>query len=153
MLEETTELIDPPQAGHEVETLVGFLDFQRDVLRRKTERLSADQLAFKLPSSALTLGGLLKHLALVEHMWIHQRFLGREPAEPWASVDWDADPDWEFTSAARDSPRLLRALFDAQVASSDRIVVQALAAGGGLDQLAVRRRRGEGSICAGSWST
>ena len=37
MIESTTELVDPPNAGNEVETLIGFLDFQRDVLRRKTE--------------------------------------------------------------------------------------------------------------------
>ena len=37
MIESTTELVDPPNAGNEVETLIGFLDFQRDVQRRKTE--------------------------------------------------------------------------------------------------------------------
>ena len=67
MIESTTELVDPPNAGNEVETLIGFLDFQRDVLRRKTEGVSADDLARALPPSALTLGGLLKHLARYMH--------------------------------------------------------------------------------------
>lgn len=145
MIESTTELVDPPNAGNEVETLIGFLDFQRDVLRRKTEGVSADDLARALPPSALTLGGLLKHLALVEHMWFTEFFLGQEPSEPWASVDWDADHDWEFSSAAGESPAYLRSLFDAQVADSDRIVVEALARGG-LDRLAIRARRGEEQV-------
>ncbi len=145
MIESTTELVDPPNAGNEVETLIGFLDFQRDVLRRKTEGVSADDLARALPPSALTLGGLLKHLALVEPMWFTEFFLGQEPSEPWASVYWDADHDWEFTRAAGESPAYLRALFDAQVADSDRIMVEALAHGG-LDRLAIRARRGEEQV-------
>lgn len=142
MIEPSTELNDPPPAGNEVETLIGFLDFQRDVMRRKTEGLSADDLARALPPTSLTLGGLMKHLALVEHMWFNEFFLGLDPAEPWAGVDWDADNDWEFTSAAGESPAYLRSLFDAQVDESDRIMVEALA-DGGLDRLTVRARRGE----------
>jgi hypothetical protein len=30
--------------------------------------------------------------------------------EPWPEVDWDADPDWEFTSSLDDTPETLYAL-------------------------------------------
>ena len=52
--------------------------------------------------SATSVAGLLKHLALVEDSWFTHRFAGEAEPEPWASVDWDADPDWDFHSAAAD---------------------------------------------------
>jgi len=39
-----TQLTDPPPAADELTTLRAFLNFQRDVLRRKTEGLNAAQL-------------------------------------------------------------------------------------------------------------
>ena len=48
--------------------------------------------------------------------------LGQESAEPWASVDWEADADWDWHSAVDDTPEELRALFDAACAASDAIV-------------------------------
>jgi hypothetical protein len=67
--------------------------------------------------------------------------------EPWASVDWDADRDWDWHSAADDSPEELRRLFDDSVAASDAIIAEALA-DGGLDRLSVTesRRPGEGAF-------
>jgi len=41
-----------------------------------------------------------------------------------------AAPDWEWQSAADDSPEQLRALWDAAVARSRAVVTEALAAGG-----------------------
>ena len=41
-------------------------------------------------ASAMTLGGILKHLALVEDDWFGCCLLGRALA-PWADVDWNAD--------------------------------------------------------------
>ena len=39
------------------------------------------------------------------------RLLGEDPGEPWSRVDWDADPDWDFHSAADDEPEQLLALY------------------------------------------
>ena len=39
----------------------------------------------------MTLGGMIKHLAFVEDWWFARVFQGGEYAEPWASVDWEAD--------------------------------------------------------------
>jgi uncharacterized damage-inducible protein DinB len=88
----------------------------------------------------MTLGGMVKHLALVEDDWFNVVFLGNEEAEVWKGVDWDADRDWEWHTAARDTPEQLRALFDEAVAGSDRVIAGALA-GEGLDQLSVRDSR------------
>ena len=62
--------------------------------------------------------------------------LNGEPAgEPWRSADWRADPDWDFTSAAADSPDELYAIWDETVQRS-RERVDAALADGGLDHVA-----------------
>ena len=105
--------------------LTEFLDFQRAVLARKAEGLSRVQLAHTTASSDLTLGGLIKHMAMVEDIWFTARFAGRPSSEPWASAPWDEDRDWELTSAADDEPSELFALFDAACARSRSIVASA----------------------------
>ncbi len=133
---------EPSLTGNETEVLVGFVDYHRDTLRIKTEGMDAQQLNQRLAPSTMTLGGLLKHMAYVEDQWFNQVFAGNPAPEPWASVDWKADNDWEFHSAAEDSPEQLRALFDETVAVSDRILEEALETAEGLDaksQLSSRR--------------
>ena len=132
---------DPPYAGSESETLVAFLDYHRDTLRMKTAGLDAAQLDQRLEPSTMTLGGLLKHLAFVEDWWVNQVFADYPPPEPWASVDWKTDRDWEWRSAARDTPDQLRALYDEAVATSDRILHDALAHPSALESLARRTSR------------
>lgn len=126
------ERTDPPMSGTEAETLVAFLRYHRDTLRNKTEGLDFAQLDQRLEPSPMTLGGLLKHLAFVEDWWLNQVFAGNAEPEPWASADWEADEDWDWHSAARDSPERLRALLDDAIATSDRILAEALAAPEGL---------------------
>ena len=50
----------------EATTLRGFLDYHRDTFRWKCAGLTQQQLAQSLPPSDMTLGGMMKHLALVE---------------------------------------------------------------------------------------
>ena len=138
---------DPPLRGTEAETLLTFLTYHRDTLRLKTEGLSQDQLKATTAASTMTLGGLLKHLALVEDNWFSVVFLGNEDADVWREVDWDADRDWEWHTAVQDSPDYLRRLFDEAVAASDVIIHEALAGPQGLDTASVREsRRGEGKF-------
>lgn len=125
----------------EVETLRAFLTQQRGTLRRQCEGLNAEQLNQPLPPSPITLGGLLKHLSFVEHWWFSQVLHGRDPVGLWADVDWDADPDWEWHTAAQDTPEELFALVDAEVARAEAALEEALAVGG-LEQLAKRGRHG-----------
>ncbi len=107
---------DPSLSGTETEILVGFLEWQRDTLRIKTDGLDAGQLDQRLEPSTMTLGGMLKHLAYVEDWWFNQVFAGNPEPEPWASVDWKADADWDWHSAADDTPEQLRAILEDAIA-------------------------------------
>jgi uncharacterized damage-inducible protein DinB len=133
-----TDRPDPPVQGDELAQLHGFLDFQRATLQWKAAGLDADGMRRTLPPSTLTLGGLLKHMALVEDNWFSYFLIGNERLQPWRDFDWDADPDWEFRTAADDDPDDLRALLDDQVARSRQLV-----AGLPADTLSVRRMRGD----------
>ncbi len=77
----------------------------------------------------MTLGGLLKHLALVEADYFAMKLLGRDPGPPWNSVDWDADPNWEWRTAAEDTPEELYALWEDNVARARANLAEALADG------------------------
>jgi hypothetical protein len=123
-----------PTAGDERATLIGFLDRQRATLRWKASGLDAEQLARTLPPSDLTLGGMVKHLAFVEDWWFGAVLLGAQ-GQPWASVDWEDDEDWDWHSAADDTPEQLWSLYDETVARSDA----AVRASESLDRLAERR--------------
>ena len=124
----------PPVAGSEVDTLVGSLERQRAIFAWKCGGLDAAGLRATTAASSMTLGGLLKHLALVEDDYFTRRLLGRPIGSPWDAVDWDADPNWEWRTAAEDSPEQLMALWQQAVDRSRAAVAEALA-GGGLDQL------------------
>ena len=118
----TIERVDPPLAADETSTLLAFLRYHRDTLRMKTEGLDAEQLATTHAPSTMTLGGMLKHLALVEDWWFGCTFFGREASAPFDSVDWEDDADWDWHSAVDDSPEELRALFDRMCAASEEVV-------------------------------
>ena len=59
----------------------------------------------------MTIGGVVKHLSRVEDLWFQKKLLGVAMPEPWASAPLDAEPDWDFTSARRDSVEQLRGLY------------------------------------------
>ena len=121
---------EPPLAGTEVEHLLGALDRLRATFRWKAGGLNAAGLHAQIPSSQLSLGGLLKHLAFVEDLTFTWKLSSSDPGDPWRAIDWDANPGWDFTSAAEDSPAELYALWDGAVARSRERVGAALAAGG-----------------------
>lgn len=138
----TIERTSPPRAADEVDTLRGFLDYFRATLRRQAAGLTGEQLAVVLPPSTMTLGGMVKHLAFVENWWFRNVFLGFPPDGIWADVDWAADGDWDWHSAAEQTPEELDALLVAEIAASDATIDAALA-GAGLETRAVRRSHGE----------
>lgn len=128
---------EPPLAADETATLLGFLDYQRATLAWKCSGLDAAGLSATVGASSMTLGGLLKHLAYVEDSWFSRWLHGRDRQPPWDTVDWEADPDWDWHSAAEDSPEQLFELWEDAVARSRSLVAEALAVGG-LEQRARR---------------
>lgn len=120
---------EPPLAGDEIELLLGILERTRSVLAWKCGGLDAAGLRATLGPSAVTLGGLLKHLALVEDHTFSTKLFGRDPGPPWNAVDWDADPDWEWRTAATDTPEELFALWQGAVGRSRASVAEALTRG------------------------
>ena len=128
---------EPPAAAGETETLLGFLDYLRATLEWKCAGLDATGLSATTASSTMTLGGMLKHLAYVEDHWFSRSLHGQDAAPPWDTVDWAADNDWDWHSAADDTPDELLTLWRDAVQRSRALLDKALA-DGGLDQLAQR---------------
>jgi len=126
---------EPPGAANELDTLLGFLDYQRATLEWKTRGLDAAGLSATTAASSMTLGGLLKHMAYVEDWWFSHALHGQDKQPPWNTVDWKADRDWEWHSAADDSPEQLRTLWNTAVERSRALVADALTTGD-LGQLA-----------------
>jgi hypothetical protein len=124
---------EPPLAGTEVEHLVGALDRLRATFQWKTDDLDTAGLQTRIGASSLTLGGLLKHMAINEDFMFTRKLSGNPVGEPWESL-WDGTDDWEFTSAADDTPEELYAFWEDAVDRS-RVRLAAALDRGGLDQL------------------
>ena len=118
---------DPPVAGDEIATLLGTLERNRATLAWKCGGLDAAGMRATLGPSSITLGGLLKHLAFVEDDAFSGRLFGQSRRPPWDTVDFKADPDWDWRSAADDSPEQLFALWQDAVDRSRSLVAEALA--------------------------
>ncbi len=128
---------EPPVDADETATLLGFLDYQRATLEWKCRGVDAAGLRATTAASTMTLGGLLKHLALVEEHWFWRKLYGNGRTPPWDTVDWKSDPDWEWRSAADDTPEQLFALWHGAVDRSRTLTADALA-DGGLDRVAAQ---------------
>jgi hypothetical protein len=126
--------VEPPIAGDEAAAVLGELDRVRSYIAWKCGGLDAAGMRATLGPSTMTLGGLLKHLALVEDAHFAKLLFDRDPPAPWDTVDWDADPDWEWRTAADDAPSELMSLWEGAVARSRAVVTEALT-DGGLDHV------------------
>jgi uncharacterized damage-inducible protein DinB len=130
---------DPdPTTASERDSLGQYLDYQRETILLKTEGLTKAQLGQKIPSSDLTLAGILYHLALNEEGWFEVEFLGREDREDFAGIDWEADPNYEFRTALEKEPDWLRRRYRE---ACDR-ARQVTAAADSLDDVSVSTRIG-----------
>lgn len=125
---------EPPLAGDELEHLLGMLNRLRWTFRWKAAGLDSAGLNTTVGRSSLTLGGLLKHLAAVETINFTWEAFHADPGEPWRSVDWAREPEWPFTSAAKDTPEQLYAIYDDAVAAARERLAKAIDESG-IDQL------------------
>lgn len=96
----------PSKVADDRVSLTSFLDYQRATLAMKCEGLTAEQLKERaVPTSGLSLLGLVRHAAEVERSWFRTVLSGEQGAALWPAVDGvfgefhvdDADVDEAFT--------------------------------------------------------
>ena len=98
----TTERIDPPRVGDEREMLRAHLDFHRATLAMKCDGLGDEDLRRRsMPPSALSLLGLVRHMAEVERAWFRRVIAGEDIPLVW-SADGDFQVAYDATSATRE---------------------------------------------------
>lgn len=129
----------PPSNADEASTLEGFLEYQRATFWWKCSNLDDAALDVSVAASTMTLGGMLKHLAIVEDWWFSQWVGGNPPSEAWE--DEESDPDWDFRTARNETGAQLRARWRAQVDNSRQVLADSLGAGD-LGQLCKRDEDG-----------
>lgn len=109
----------PPFTSPEKETLSAFLDYHRAVFLHKLAGLSDEDLRRQpLPSSTITLLGMLKHLAFTEHDWFNIVFAGEVVVGDFWSEE-DPDADWRVEPG--ETKEQLLALYQAQIEKSRQI--------------------------------
>ena len=113
---------EPPAIADEADTLLGFLNFLRATIAWKTDGLTDEQLSVSLPPSTMTLGGLLSHLAFAEDFWFNYTIGRKDPIEPFLSADWEADRDYDWTSASERTGDELRALWKGSIEHSTKLI-------------------------------
>jgi uncharacterized damage-inducible protein DinB len=86
-----------PTPDGELDTLREYLTNYRLTLELKCQDLKPEQLATRsVPPSTLSLLGLVRHMAKVEHAWFQQTLRGRSEPRLYVTAD---DPDADFDGA------------------------------------------------------
>ena len=120
---------DPKPELEKDTKLLQYMERKRATFAWKVGGLNAEQLRATHPPSVLTLGGMLKHLARFEDDMSHEWLAGEGQVAPWNAIDWDTDHDWDWRSAADDSPETLRAMWvdavDRSRAMFNKVIEQA----------------------------
>ena len=93
--------IDPPLLGGERETVRAYLDYHRATLAMKCQGLSDEELRQRsMPPSALTLLGLVRHMAEVERTWFRRVINGED-----IPLIWSKEGDFQAAYDASGSSR------------------------------------------------
>ena len=91
----TIERSEPPYEGEERTMLIGWLEYHRATLELKCQGLTDDQLRTRsVPPSALSLLGLVRHMAEVENNWFRFWLGGDGPV-----YRWEGDEDFAVGGA------------------------------------------------------
>ena len=117
----------------EVEMLLFALERSRATFAWKVGGLDSAALNRRFPPSTMTLGGLVKHLALCEDAKVSEFVTGAPLPPPWDAFDDESVWEWCWRSAADDTPEELYGLWSAAVERSRAAWSRAIA-NGGLDQ-------------------
>ena len=129
--------VDPPNVGDERTVLQAFLDWHRATLLTKCDGLDADQLrARPVPTSLMSLHGLVRHMAEVERGWFQRTIAGADAAPIYYDESTNPEGDFEIPEGTRFDDDV--AVWRAEVARSDEI-----AAAHDLDDTGIRPRTGE----------
>ncbi|MBB5936955.1 DinB family protein [Streptomyces zagrosensis] len=113
-----SERVDPPLTGGERESLRAYLDFHRATLAMKCEGLTDDELRRQsMPPSALSLLGLVRHMAEVERAWFRRVINAEDIAHVWSDKG-DYQEAYDATTAS--APKAFDA-WHAEVAHARRI--------------------------------
>ena len=133
----------PPLAPDELVSISGerqvleaFLDLYRDILKRKLNGLSDQQLRQRHVPSATTLGGLVKHLSGVEREWFQLVLAGRPDDE----LD-ELRQDDSWTMSSDDTAESLLAGYERACEASRQV-----ASGFSLDDCVPHSRMGQVSL-------
>src|SRR2546430_10877844 len=108
----------PGSLGDPRELVEAYLDHYRDVVLRKLDGLSDEELRRSRVPSGWTPLGLLVHLTWVERRWLVWGFLGEPLDEPWG--DRGPEDGWRVPEGW--SAERVRAEFAAQAARSRKII-------------------------------
>ena len=110
----------------EADSLQSVLERNRRTFAWKTSGLDQSGMRATTAASSMTLGGLVKHVALVEADWLAVKLTGHEYGPPWDAVDFDTDPDWEWRTGALDPPEDTYRLWQDAVTRSREIVPEVI---------------------------
>jgi len=99
-----TRIAEPSMTANEAEMLLFALARSRAQFAWKCGGLDAAGLHKQFPPSAMTLGGLLKHMALVEDRYTAEFLTGKPIHGYWKAHNFEADPDWDWHTAADGQP-------------------------------------------------
>jgi hypothetical protein len=92
----------PPYVADERRRLDSWLDFQRATLLSKCVGLTGEQLAQRpVADSALSLLGLVRHMAANERIWFRIRFAGEDVAGLYESPDFPDGAEFDLIDPAR----------------------------------------------------
>ncbi len=117
--------------GDEIQTALITLERNRRTFAWKCWEVDSDGLRLCLGRSALTLGGLLKHLALCEELKFQSGLFGAPLLPEFRDVDHDSTWEtWAWESAKDDDPEALRDLWLRAVHRSRAAIASALAESG-----------------------
>lgn len=128
-MELNTALVEPPLDADEATMLAFAIDRSRAQFAWKVGGLGADALRRAFPPSAMTLGGLIKHLTRVEDEQREVKMLGGGYPVRWHPLR--DDPEWDWRSAAQDDPDELYAAWVEASARTRAVTAELLADGGG----------------------